>query len=50
MIGGVWSEANAGINPYFEAVLYDYRGVIIANVIVKNSEVKVTLKKSVSII
>jgi len=50
MIGSVWEEANAGKSQYFEAILYDYRGVIVANVIVKNSEVKVILKKSVSII
>lgn len=46
MMGDVWAEANAGRIQYFEAVLHDYRGVIIANVIVKNSEVKVTMKKS----
>lgn len=50
MIGNVWAEANEGKSQYFEATLYDYRGVKVANVIVKNSEVTVALKKSISIV
>ena len=44
MIGSVWSEANAGVSQYFEATLYDYRGVIVAKVVVKKGEVKVTVE------
>jgi len=43
MIGNVWEQANAGKSQYFKGTLHDYKGRIVAKVVVKKGEVKATL-------